>query len=172
MVQTTSPSHPLSCYQTDGSLNAISNPASPVLGGRNVTGAAGATTTGADGATAARTTGVGVLLRGAVKMPCGTCWKTCGMTGMTTGGIGVAVGVDVGGIGVLTTGKAVTTNVAFAGPPGGDSLDVTVLVAFGYEPAVAELTETTIWQLADGARLPPASEMLAAVTVTVPIVPQ
>jgi hypothetical protein len=96
------------------------------------------------GATAARTTGVGVLGRGLVKIPCGTCWKTCGITGGTKTTTGVVVGVAVGVTVGVTVASALTTRVAVAGPPGGDSVEVTVLVVFTYVFGIVELTETTI----------------------------
>src|SRR4051794_22413883 len=126
-------------YQVEGSFSACSNPASPVLGGRNVTGAAGATATGA---TAAGRTGVGVLLRVPLKMPCGTCWKTWGMTGITTGTtVGVIVGVAVGVSGALTTRFAV------AGATAANSFEVNWLVVLTFVPGAAEVTGMLIAQL-------------------------
>src|SRR4051812_46784678 len=92
------------------SLGSVSMPASPVLGGRR-TMAPGSRPTPVLPAvpTSRGRTGVGVLLRGPLKMPPTGCWKTCGITGMTTGGTGVGgtgvLGTGVFGMGVGATGQ-------------------------------------------------------------------
>src|SRR3954469_20936307 len=90
--------------------------------------------------------GVGVLLRGPLKMPpmAGFC-TPCGITGTTgiTTGVAVAVGPGVTvatGVGVALAGGAVTTSVAEAALPGPADGAVTGLVVFGYVPGPVTVT--------------------------------
>src|SRR3954454_12601765 len=122
-------------YQAEGSLMALSRPASPVLGGRSTGITPGSIATGAK---AARTTGVGVLLRVPLKMPCGTCWKTCG-TNAGTNGTGTAVGIGVG----ATVGAA-TAMLATAAAPTPNSFVVRGPVVFTSGPGSVARTVTVI----------------------------